>query len=473
MTGIAYADPNAPAPDLGLRPRPAGASGRHRGVPWAAVPLGISLGAHAVFFLAYWVPETSTFPGREWWLTQLAPLVSTGLSSAGEVVVPAQQVLSGIPGAVLLVAATVLWLLGRTRHWLGPLLMVGPAAGGLLVALVNGLGLVLAGRAGPSCLGLLLMVGWVAAAGGASVVGLSRPQIEAPTATWRSGLPVLVAYALVGPAPTAVGRALYGSPLRDAAAALASNTASLRLAALATPETVLLWFCGVLVGGAVWLGYQAWVNPRDRVGRRGRLAALLSVLVLVSVVGWPTSTAAAHRATTLRYASPAAPGHLGCGAQRLDQPAGVGSNPHPAVTAVVTGLSCRQVSIFRGYQQQASVSLGAAAAPVRASTPEDQLISARLVAAAYGDVLVVAQSTRLDGRPNQLSGLSIGRGTVVWQVGCSDQSYLRLRFAHVAGGDDATLGHLTRNESRPTVVVRCTDGAFGLDPATGSRYRTS
>ena len=50
----------------------------------ACVPLIIAVGVQLIFFLQYWLPETSRFPTRHWWLTQLAPLASQVLTSSGQ-----------------------------------------------------------------------------------------------------------------------------------------------------------------------------------------------------------------------------------------------------------------------------------------------------------------------------------------------------------------------------------------------------
>ena len=78
MSQIAYANPTAAPPDLSVVPSAPPDSPTRSGPGWVAVPGLISLTVQLVFFLAYWIPETSTFPGRTWWLAQLAPLAATG-----------------------------------------------------------------------------------------------------------------------------------------------------------------------------------------------------------------------------------------------------------------------------------------------------------------------------------------------------------------------------------------------------------
>ena len=75
MTKITYTNPGAARPEVGsLRPSGAERAEDSRKIRQAAtIPLVISLGAQWVFFIHYWIPETSTFPTKELWLTQLSP----------------------------------------------------------------------------------------------------------------------------------------------------------------------------------------------------------------------------------------------------------------------------------------------------------------------------------------------------------------------------------------------------------------
>ena len=81
------------------------------------------------------MPETGTFPARDWWLTQLSPLVSPALTSRGDAQVPAQEDQLGIAAFIWLLAAFALYWLSRTRAWWGRTAMVLPAAVGTLAAL--------------------------------------------------------------------------------------------------------------------------------------------------------------------------------------------------------------------------------------------------------------------------------------------------------------------------------------------------
>ncbi len=123
--------------------------------------------------------------------------------------------------------------------------------------------------------------------------------------TWRNGLPLLAAYAVVGPVPTAVGRWLFAPELRDVADGLQDNAVALRLAALWTPGTGLFYLCGVVVGIAVWMAYQWW-PPRERVVALS--LGLVGLLVLIGLLGWPTSTVALERVKHPRVFESAGPG---------------------------------------------------------------------------------------------------------------------------------------------------------------------
>ena len=112
---------------MGSSPGPSSANGQRTPedparsrIPWS------SLGAQWVFFIHYWIPETSTFPASELWLTQLSPLASAALTSEGQPQVQAQNGQWGLPALVLLVCAFALFWLSRTRHWLGRTAMLAP-----------------------------------------------------------------------------------------------------------------------------------------------------------------------------------------------------------------------------------------------------------------------------------------------------------------------------------------------------------
>jgi hypothetical protein len=467
VSKIVYANPLAARPDVGslgpATPERAEVSRKIRQA--ATIPLVISLGAQWVFFIIYWIPEVSHFPAHDLWLTQLAPLASVALTSEGQPQVEAQNGQWGLPALVLLVCAFALFWLSRTRHWLGRTAMLAPAALGLVAALVIVIGLAVRGTLSSSMLGVLLLITWVFSAGYAALHGFLDNLGPLPPKTWHSGLPLLALYAIIAAAPTAVGRWLFAPELRDAAARLQENTVALRGAALWTSCTILLYLSGLLVGVAVWVAYQAW-PPRRELAFIGRSLIVIGILIITAAVGWPATTQAAKRVTELTYASPADEVHFSCGSWILDQPTTVSQQKEPAKTLVITGFTCRTVTAFSGYQQLSTHTLQVSLSPVIAHTPDGAKISGRIVAAQYGDVLVVAGSDHFDANANQLLGIGLTDSAELWPYSCEDGA-MGVRFANVPGGDNPAEGHITQGEAGPEVVVSCDGQILNINPTTG------
>jgi hypothetical protein len=467
VTKITYTNPGAGRPEVGsLGPSSAERVEDSRKIRHAAtIPLVISLGAQWVFFIHYWIPETSTFPAHEMWLTQLSPLASAALTSEGQPQVQAQNGQWGLPALVLLVCAFALFWLSRTRHWLGRTAMLAPAALGLIAALASVIALAAKGEVRSTMIGVLLLIIWVWSAGYAALHGFLDNLAPLPPKTWHSGLPLLAAYAIVGPAPTAVGRWLFAPDLRDAAYALQENTVALRLAALWTAASALLYLCGLLIGVAVWVAYQAW-PPRRDAAFVGRCLIVIGILIVTGAVGWPATNVAENRVTELTYESPADEMRFNCGTWILDQPTTVSQQREPAKTLVITGFTCRTVTTFAGYQQLSTRDLNVSLSPVIAFTPEGAKISGRIVAAEYGEVIVVAGTDRFDGRANVLLGLGLTDSAELWRYPCGDGP-LAVRFANVPGGDNPDDGHVTQGEVAPEVVATCDGQIVRLNPMTG------
>jgi hypothetical protein len=468
VSKIAYSNPLATRPDVGslgsAAPESAEDSRKIRHA--ATVPLIISLGAQWVFFIHYWIPETTAFPASNLWLTQLAPLASVALTSEGQPQVGAQNGQWGLPALVLLVCAFALFWLSRTRHWLGRTAMLAPAALGLVAALTIVIGLAARGSLSTSLVGVLLLFVWVFSAGYAALHGFLDNLGPLPAKTWHSGLPVLIAYAIVIPAPIAVGRSLFAPAMRDAAARLQDNTVALRLAALWTPSTVLLYITGLLIGVAVWVAYQAW-PPRREMAFVGRALIVIGILIITAAVGWPATIMANKRVNELTYASPADEVRFTCGAWILDQPSTVSPQQEPAKTLVISGFTCHTVTAYAGYQQLSTHSLAVSLSPVIGHTPEGARISGRIVAAQYGDVLVVAGSDRFDVNANELLGIGLTDSAQLWRYACARGAPIGVRFANVPGGDDPAEGHITQGEIQPEVVVTCQGQIVRINPVTG------
>ncbi len=465
MTTALYADPSAPAPTLvpvGVPERP---DDRARFVirvrVAATVPLATGVAVHLLFLVAYWVPETSAFPAHDWWLSQLSPLVSEALTSAGQPQVEAQWRQPGIGGVLLLLAAAALFVLNRRPRLLGPGAAVLPAAAGTLVALVMAVALVVGGQPTASGLSLLLLALWVGTAGYAALMGLLIDPEAYRERQWRHGVVALAAYAVVGPLPTAVGRALFAPGLRDAADALQGNTVALRLAALTHATTLLLYLSGLLFGVAVWAGYQCWPPRRDlRTG--ARVLVLVGALVLTSLVGSAAAGPAERRAAQLRQDSPAGSVRFSCGSAQLDR---TGDAQAPARTLVITGLTCTRLSSFEGYRQLTSRELPFSLAPVTVRAPDGRRLTGRVTSAQYGSSLVLAGSSRVDAAADALVAVAVQDGSERWRYTCQDRRPLRLSFAGVPGGDAPERGH--QGSGRPAVEVSCAGRTLRLDPLTG------
>jgi hypothetical protein len=460
MSQIGYANPQAQHPRLGPLTTPAADRNiATKSRTWAIVPLAICLIANIMFLLQYWIPETSEFPGHLWWMTQLGPLASPGLVTGGEPLVQPQADYA-VPGAfILLVSSIVLVCLSRTRRWWGRIAVLLPAAVGLLTSLGMLVSMLTTGGNRTSALSVMLLLLWMVAAGYAANQGLQDRLGHPPPKLWRSGLPVLLAYAVVAPVPTAVGRWLFAPELRDVAIELRGNTVGLRLSALWSVSTAWVYLAGLLVGVTIWVMYRWWpTRPGSPV--TALLVAIAVMLLFTGGVGWTAASMAADRVRQLREGSPAHEAVFTCGALELD-----GDSSQPARTIAVTGAGCRTVTILEGYRQVSTQVLPVSVSPMEAKTPEGGEISSRLVTAQYGPVLVMAGSDRMDRAPSTLLGLRIVDGRQLWRLDCTDA--LTVRFARVPAGDDPPLGHITTNESTPTVVVGCAGRTVTLDPAVG------
>jgi hypothetical protein len=427
---------------------------------WASVPFSISLTVNLIFLLHYWLPEMNEFPGRVWWLTQLAPLASPWLTSRGDPQVAAQQGF-GLGPAVLLLSGFFLVCLSRSRRWWGRIGILVPTAIGGLAGLGILVELLTTGGNRTSTLSVMLLLLWLTAAAYAATQGFQDRLGSPPPKNWRSGLPALVGFALIGPLPVAVGRALFAPELRDMAVVLEGNTVALRLAALATASTAWLYLSGLLVGVSLWVLYRWWPLRRG-TQVTGLLIAMAVMLIVTSAFGLVSAGLAGVRTTQLTYGSPAAEGTFSCGAWPQPQ-----TNPNePMLTLGVTGAGCRTVTIFEGYRQRSTGTVPDSLSPIEARTPENRPILAEDVGAVYGDIVVLAATNRLDQAPTSLLGLRITDGSEAWNLSCPDG--LTVRFAMVPTGEDATLGHITEEgETVPQVVVGCAGTTMSLDPQTG------
>ncbi len=470
MSRVAYADPAPIFPTLDW----SGPSQTRRVIPAreqrrtlriAAVPLAIALAVQAVFFTQYWIPEAGSVPARAWWLAQLAPLDWTAVTSAGIPLVPGQHSFGALGMTVVLCGFGVYWS-SRTRHWIGRYLVGLPAAVGTLAGLSLLASRLVDGTVGSAALSLLLMAGWIYAAGYVTVEAYFDRLGYPPAKTGRNGLAILAAYIVLGPVPTAVGRCLFAPELRNAAAVLQGNSSgSLRLAALLDASTVMLYVCGVLVGISCWVAFQWW-PPRTDAGFASRTLLLVVMVATTSIVAWPVSTLAAKRVTEITYSSPAARAETGCGARILRRQ-GLVSEKDPAITVVVSGLRCTRVTLYSGFRQMATWTLPESAAPVKGRSTAGAPLTEKIVGARYDNVLLMGTTNRRDDLVTSLTAIQISDQRKLWSYSCADPATFGVRFAGVPTGDDNENGLITRDETKPTVLIRCGERVLRFDPRYG------
>jgi hypothetical protein len=464
MSQIAYADPAAPAPDLGVPQAPRTETDQlrvRRAMMTSTIPAAICVVVNFIFFIMYWIPETSHFPGRNRLLTELSPLASKYLASAGTEIVALQREQLGLTAILLLITSLLIAWAARTRYWLARVWLPGPVLIGWIVCIVNIAILAHRNQLETCFLAVVLMIIWAVAAGAAGWWSMAIDVDSLPPKQHRSGLVVLATYAILGAPATAVGRWLFAPELRGVATTLQGNQVAMRTAALGLPANAWVYLSGVLVGLVIWLAYQ--LLPARRGFRSVAVGTgLVASIALTFAFGWwvaaPSAVAQAQRIAT---ASPSEHLAFTCGVWIADPAAAVQR------TLVIDGLTCRRLTLYEGYRQQRTETLTGSLSPVTAWTPEGISIESGLVSARYERILVVATSTRVDGRASALLGLQLSDGSQVWEARCLNQGDLTVRFAGVPGGDNREIGHITLPNDVPSVVVGCPTGLRRLDPATG------
>ena len=140
MSRVEYADPQAPAPSFGVpdtwEPRPSSPRATRAALA-STIPLAISIVVFAVFLISYWLPETSRFAGRDWLLTQLSPLVSKYLTSAGQPLVDIQYNQLGIGGFLLLIFGLLIFWMARSHYWMARMWIWAPVLAGAAVCVAT------------------------------------------------------------------------------------------------------------------------------------------------------------------------------------------------------------------------------------------------------------------------------------------------------------------------------------------------
>ena len=415
------------------------------------MPLLVSLGVQVPFLVAYGVPETAALPAGTWWLTQLSPVA----------LAPGHRI-----GALVLLgcAVALVVLLRRADAWgRSPALLA--AVLGTFAALGVALQLILTGTAQASVLGMLLLAVWVVCA----FLGVAAGPPTVRDRTPRTGLPWLLTWVLLLPVPLAVGRVLLAPDLRDVAAALQQNTVALRLAALVTASSVRLYLFGMLLGVLAYLGYQCW--PGQRRGLRWYVALGLAVLCSIGL-WWSGQSVAERRVTQLSYGSPAAELHFTC-ATWVFPPEKASPALSPTVTLAISGSGCHSVTTFTGYRQLGTDTVPVGLSPVSLRDPRaDGSVAwspprAPSAGARYGDVLVLAGSSRWDRVADAVVAVRLSDGSELWRFQCADQREVKARFA--GGQVGATPAEYRTVAGDPDEVVKLTCGTQRLrfDPRTG------
>jgi hypothetical protein len=464
MSQIAYADPAAPAPDLGVPQTPRTESDQlrvRRAMTTSIIPAAISLGVNFIFFIMYWIPETSHLPGRSGLLTALSPLASKYLASGGTEIVGLQREQLGLSPILLLIISLLIAWAARTRYWLARVWLPAPVLLGWIVCIVNIATLAHRNQIQSCMLSVVLLIIWAVAAGAAGWWTMAIDVDSLPTKSYRSGLALLAAYAILGAPATAVGRWLFAPELRAAADSLQGNEVAMRTAALGLPANAWIYISGMLVGVTIWLAYQLLPARRDFrsvVIGSGLVASLLVTMAFGWLVAAPSAVTLTKRITT---ESPA--GHLAftCGVWIADPAAPV---KH---TLVIDDLSCRRLTVYEGYRQLRTETLTGSVSPLAVRTPEGMPIESGLVSAQYEVILAIAMSNQLDGHADRILGLHLLDGSKAWEFGCANLGELTVRFAGVPGGDHPGLGQITLPNEVPSVVVGCPAKLRYLDPATG------
>ncbi len=451
------------APELGLlgenRKRPVPSA--RQALAFAHVPLAISGTVWWLFFIAYWIPEFHNFPGGDFLLTQLSPLASPGLSSQGQPVVAIQAQRTGVMSGFLLLAALAIPPLSRTRYWLARLSLMVISYLAVVAIAVSLLGVVVRGQFRETALGVIGLGVWIVAAlitSWRSVwVDVATLPIRPKRALW-----LLALYVLFAPAPLAVGRWLFTPELRGAAVSVLDSGLTLRWAALLTPISLPLYLAGLMVGVLVACVY-AYIPPRWP-GERRRTPILVAAptVVLLLITSGAASAAGPDRVTRLASASPIDDVTFSCGHWIDDQMLG-----GPTRTLIVAGVHCDRATSYAGYRRTGGNQLDGSLMPIRATLPDGTALTSRSISARYGDIVVMATTTRLDAAADTVVAIRLSDGDRAWRFSCVDGRPLGVRFAGGNDPADPTAGRITRGDEEDAVEVSCTDGDRLLDPTTG------
>ena len=366
MTAVVSFDSEELTPvDIGSPgPSPKSEPGResHHSLRWAWVPAIISVAVNAIFLVAWWLPEFSNFPGHQAALSQLWPLATKEVTSAGQAAVEAQVDRSGALAALMLITSLALPFLVRSPSWV--VRIVVPMASvyvGVVAWVVTVLGLLTRGTLSQSWVGMILLTAWVLTAGVTVWRSLFVQLDELPPRPTRT-LWVVVLFALLYPVPLAAGRSLFAPELTPAAQRLLDTDPTLRIAALNDVSTLLLYLSGVFLALTVWSLYMLvpplqsirvpWVRRTARAGDPLVPRVLIGLVCILglAITGIQASEAGRVRAEQLQSGSPATD-LLTCSSWTRTQPG------RPTASLVSRGDHCRELTAYVGYDQSATVEL--------------------------------------------------------------------------------------------------------------------
>ena len=465
MSSTLVLEPGQAPPQLGL---PFEQRLRQRTTPERALahshlPLIMSGLVNMAFFVVYWVPELRGFPGGDFLLSRLSPLASKELTSHGRAIVATQIGHNGLGAAYLLIAAVALPVLARARFWLARLALLAVVVVALPVSLGIVVGAVGRGLLADTLLGLLLIGVWV---------------VTAVTTAWRSlgvdptrlplrpvaALWVLLAYALITPAPVAVGRSLFGRELRAAALEVADGGFSVRWAALISPTTLPIYAVGLLVGILIALAYVL-VPPRwPRVPVLPLLVGALVAFILLVLTGVAGVSASQQRVEQIRTASPLGDLPYFCAAWTVQ------AADEAVQTLVVSGTTCQRLRAYAGYREVAPGKLPDSMSPIRAAPPGGgKQISTDQISGRYAGIVVIAVTSRFDNQATELAAVRIADASVAWTYDCPNRQALNVRLYGSDDPPDPTQGRAPAGKDGPSVAVSC--GTTPRDWRTRPRRR--
>ena len=215
----------------------------------------------------------------------------------------------GLSAILLLIASLLIAWAARTRYWLARVWLPAPVLLGWIACIVNISILAHRNQVNSCLLSVVLMIIWAVAAGAAGWWTMAIDVDSLPPKSYRSGLVVLAAYAILGAPATAVGRWLFAPELREVANSLQGNQVAMRTAALGLPANAWVYISGVLVGLTVWLAYH--LLPARRDFRSVFIGTVLAgSLVLTLAFGWLVATVGARPDEADHHREPVRPHRL-------------------------------------------------------------------------------------------------------------------------------------------------------------------